>query len=148
MYKWSDHHLINDLGSFIQDARFPVFISGLKHNTAINLCACVCIVTLLWEPGFTCRLISESVSPTQMGCWGSDSWSIEQLHDSRSSQTHLPITGTGTGTKAGLGPASRQYSRRLRSECGCCWSSPAGFWSPEWPASPQTCPPSPPDVSL
>lgn len=53
-----------------------------------------------------------------------------------------------TADLTGLRPASRRYSRRLRSERGCCWSSPAGFWSPEWPVSPQTCPSSPPEVSL
>lgn len=29
-----DHHLINDLGCFIQDAGIPVFISGLKTQNS------------------------------------------------------------------------------------------------------------------
>ena len=41
-----------------------------------------------------------------------------------------------------------QYSRHPHSAGGCCWSSPVGFWSLEWPVSPQKCPSCPPEVSL
>lgn len=40
------------------------------------------------------------------------------------------------------------HSRRPHSERGCWRSWPAGFWWPEWQASPRTCPASPEPDSL
>ena len=73
-----------------------------------------------------------------------------------STQTMLSLVSIGRASEYFTTPPNPlnlevdmgQYSRRPRSAGGCCWSSPVGFWSLEWPVSPQKCPSCPPEVSL